>query len=175
MDKPIVISTFPFPLTYEEYLHTELWKIIRSRVIARDNHQCAICKIMECPIDFWCKANYLMICDEKYLPTTNFLVVHHRQYDTDTLHGRTLEHLVTLCQYHHKDIHGMKICDKRIRLTLEETNKRLDDEIERETLWSNRRAMNKILGVEDTAEDRLKAIFEECWRQNRGTQVVNTP
>ena len=63
---------------YSDYLEAEMWQIIRSRVLHRDNSRCVVCG--ERAID-----------------------VHHNSYEVDVLVGKDLTQLVSLCRRHHRE------------------------------------------------------------------------
>ena len=66
--------------TYQDYLHTDLWKEIRARVLKRDRRICQVCK--------------------KRAST-----VHHRSYSLKTLRGKDISKLISLCRKCHKKVH----------------------------------------------------------------------
>jgi hypothetical protein len=69
--------------SYYSYLKSDLWKSIRKTVLDRDGYQCTCCgKQAEC--------------------------VHHVRYDSDTLSGRTIKWLKSLCNKCHKKIECTK-------------------------------------------------------------------
>lgn len=76
-----MINTEP---TYEELLEDRRWKILRRRVLSRDNHRCQLCG------------------------ETDNLNVHHRYYLLFHAPWAYCEHaLITLCQSCHKMIHDI--------------------------------------------------------------------
>lgn len=64
---------------YGDYLNSNLWKIIRRRVLERDKHKCR-----GCGADAW--------------------MVHHRDYEKDTLLGKRIDSLSAICGPCHKAI-----------------------------------------------------------------------
>ena len=68
--------------TYNDYLNSDLWRTIRSRVFDRDGYACRDCGVLEEPI-----------------------VVHHTSYALDVLEGRDDRCLVTLCHPCHRRRH----------------------------------------------------------------------
>lgn len=68
---------------YEAYLQSPLWKSIRGRVYAAKGKVCLRCKTE--------RANQ----------------IHHTQYDTATMRGDTLNHLVPICGDCHQAEHGL--------------------------------------------------------------------
>ena len=69
--------------SYADYLHSDLWREIRARVLERDP-TCQVC--------------------ERARATE----VHHRAYDRATMDGRTLEQLVAICRPCHDDVERIK-------------------------------------------------------------------
>lgn len=63
---------------YADYLRSQTWYEIRSKVFARARNRCEVCG-------------------------ARAEVVHHRDYLTDTLAGLNLDGLVALCHVCHKD------------------------------------------------------------------------
>lgn len=77
-DRDAILATMGF-VDYEAYLAADLWKSIRARVLDRDDRKCRLCEA-----------------------DTN--VVHHHDYDAETLHGATLERMFSLCPCCHESI-----------------------------------------------------------------------
>lgn len=73
---------------YELYLRSELWAGIRLRVLTRDNHECCVC---------------LGLATQ----------VHHLAYDRDTMRGRSIRRLVSMCAGCHREIEFDKDGNKR--------------------------------------------------------------
>lgn len=69
--------------SYWSYLNSDLWKTIRKSVMSRDHYKCTCCgNPVEC--------------------------VHHVRYDADTMSGRTLKWLTSLCNKCHQKIECTK-------------------------------------------------------------------
>ena len=86
-------------LTYEDYLQSPFWFVIRNIVLFRDSFECTLCG-------------------------DNATCVHHHNYGADVLYGKDLHALVSLCDTCHKliefDEAGAKIND------LDEKRRRYD-------------------------------------------------
>lgn len=65
---------------YQDYLGSEVWKSIRQKILDRDGYRCRICGKRTC-------------------------VVHHRNYDSATMSGDSLDSLISLCRGCHKSVH----------------------------------------------------------------------
>ena len=93
---------------YREYLSSDLWRVIRSRVLARDLHECQACGA---------KAQ----------------CVHHRSYGRDVKRGDNDAELASLCNGCHTFIHF----DGDRKMTLVEANRRLDDRVRSRVISSS--------------------------------------
>jgi 5-methylcytosine-specific restriction endonuclease McrA len=85
--------------SYEHYRRSALWRDIKARVMARDNHQCQRCGG---------KPVY-----NEYGEPDFFLEVHHRSYLLEVMHGFNDYYLVTLCEGCHHQVHFDKQSRKR--------------------------------------------------------------
>jgi hypothetical protein len=65
---------------YEAYRASSLWAGIRKRVFRRDRKRCRVCG---------CKA----------------AVAHHRNYKPETMYGKSINGIVSLCNKHHHEVH----------------------------------------------------------------------
>lgn len=65
--------------SYKDYLNSELWREIRKNVLSSSRYKCGICN---------CGANQ----------------VHHIDYSQDTLLGKDLSHLISVCPKCHKGV-----------------------------------------------------------------------
>lgn len=70
----------PLFLVYEDYRKTKLWKAIKTRVLARDSHQCRRCK-------------------------GKATLVHHISYEQDVMLGCDDGKLISLCDGCHEIVH----------------------------------------------------------------------
>ena len=85
--------------SYQNYLASGAWRILRMSVISRDNCQCAICG------------------------TRNNLRVHHMSYDRGVMEEG--ENLVTLCEACHERVHN--IVDETLKIANAEVAAFLSD------------------------------------------------
>lgn len=79
--------------TYQDYLDSDAWKVIRKRVMARDKWKCKIC---DAPAE----------------------AVHHVKYDQATMLGTTIKHLASICNDCHEAVEfkdGVKLSGGQAR------------------------------------------------------------
>lgn len=65
-------------VSYNDYIKSDLWKEIRIIVLRRDGFKCRVCS------------------------GKKKIQVHHKNYELETLTGKNIEGLITLCEEHHK-------------------------------------------------------------------------
>lgn len=80
--------------SYDAYLNSALWKTIRAAALRKYGKHCGVCG----------------------RPTH---LIHHKGYGRDTLEGRTLDHLIPLCDPCHKRVEFKQSGKKR---TIPEAN-----------------------------------------------------
>ena len=83
--------------TYSDYLASDLWAAIRTRVLERDNCTCCVCK-------------------------REAETVHHKKYDDATMDGRRIDTMVSLCNACH---YAIEFGDCGNKTGLREANRRL--------------------------------------------------
>lgn len=146
----INISTLE--LTYQEYLTTELWRIIRNRVLKRDGNKCQICHY------------------------DNDLQVHHKSYDKDTIDGIDLSKLITLCRECHSLIefdnfgnkNTLEIANTVLKVVLERFNNPLEMKGPLVGRWSNAQLRRKVKDAfRPPDEDELQDLVRENWNKVR--------
>lgn len=81
--KALLLLGFP---SYWDYLESDLWKIIRKSIFARDNYRCIVpgCRVH------------------------GHIQAHHLSYKLDVLCGLDPSRIVTLCSDHHKIVEFTK-------------------------------------------------------------------
>jgi hypothetical protein len=87
--------------SYSEYLATDLWQVIRSRVLRRDRHTCHGCGSMATQ-------------------------VHHRSYGRSVMEGRDDSKLTSVCRSCHEVIEFSCVGGISVKNSLEEANFKLD-------------------------------------------------
>lgn len=96
----------PAPKTWlQHYLNSKAWRIIRGRILSRDDYRCCSC-------------------------VKEATQVHHISYHKDVLHGRRDDLLISICRPCHKRIHfGMDGGGKRFKRSLSKANAELKERI----------------------------------------------
>ena len=129
--------------TDRDYYESPLWKRIRLRVLKRDNRICKRCG-------------------------GEATLVHHRNYDQETLQGRADENLVSLCEGCHNFIH-----------LDDQDHARSWPEVER--LLATPTAVVKVsapkltragnLPRQPRQQSRMSAVQREAWRRGRNALI----
>ncbi len=86
---------------YAEYLQSPLWKLIRERVLIRDDWECQMCG-------------------------KQADVVHHKSYKPEVLAGKKDSELVSLCFGCHNDIEFTMVDGKPVKNGLRKANQKLE-------------------------------------------------
>ena len=85
--------------SYKEYLKSDMWEAIRSKKI--------------------CEQKKCLLCNHS---VKDNLVIHHYDYDRDTLEGKSLDALIVLCKKCHASIEFFIKNGKPIKRTLNAAN-----------------------------------------------------
>jgi 5-methylcytosine-specific restriction endonuclease McrA len=148
---------------YRDYLDSETWQTIRGRVLERDQEACHVCGK---------KASQ----------------VHHRRYDIETLTGRSLDYLVSLCGCCHyrsefkgkkkrtlysvnASIEGMRTGQKK-KTNQEREAEENEIQSEVEFLTGPSSPLRSVVGSELLSESELRSwaigFVRKCRRQAAG-------
>lgn len=106
-------------MTWQQYLDSPLWRSIRASALSRDNHACQLCG---------------SVATE----------VHHRDYNADTILGKSPSSLMSVCRSCHKAIEF----DGTRKVSIEEMQRRIAFVAKRKTKLRKSRPLNQKGGLQ---------------------------